>query len=60
MGLSPMTEIVDPWILDPEGFFFKFEKKKKTEGFWGEIVKCGSLRKPNNSFAFSHFFAFST
>ena len=26
----PMAEIADPWILDPEGFDFSFEK---TEGF---------------------------
>ena len=30
-GIIPMAEIVDPWILDPEGFWFKFGK---IEGFW--------------------------
>ena len=24
-----MAEIADPWILDPEGFCFRFEKKNR-------------------------------
>jgi len=34
-----MAEIVDPWILDPEGFCFRFAK---TEEFWegnGKILQ---------------------
>ena len=39
-----MAEIADPWILDPEGFWFRFVK---TEGFWFKFVKTEGFWKGN-------------
>ena len=41
---SPMAEIVDPWILDPEGLCFKFSK---TVGFREGNSKILQLIKRN-------------
>ena len=51
-----MAEIADPWILDPEGFWFRFVK---TEGFWKGNSRILQLYKGNISFytPFLHFFA---
>ena len=42
-----MAEIVDPWILDPEGFCLRFAK---TEGFWEGNSKILQLIKENTHF----------
>ena len=39
-----MAGIVDPWILDSEGFSFGFAK---AEGFWEENSKILQLIKQN-------------
>ena len=49
-----MAEIVDPWILDPEGFCFKLEK---TEGFWEGNSKMWPLHGGNTRIH-SHFLNF--
>ena len=50
-----MAEIADPWILDPEGFRFRFTK---TEGFWEGNSRILQLFKESISYHthFSHFF----
>ena len=54
--IAPMAEIADPWIQDPEGFWFRFVK---TEGFWKGNNRILQLYKGNISFYthFLHFFA---
>ena len=42
-----MAEIVDPWILDPEGFYLRFAK---TEGFWEGNSKILQLIKGHTQF----------
>ena len=49
-----MAEIVDPWILDPEGFGFRFAK---TEGFWEGNSKILQLIKGNTK-VHTHFLHF--
>ena len=51
-----MAEIVDPWILDPEGFSFTFAK---TEGF--QKRNCKILQFINTNISFhSHFSTYFT
>ena len=42
-----MAEIADPWILDPEGFWFRFVK---SEGFWEGNSRILQLLIENISF----------
>ena len=53
-----MAEIVDPWILDPEGFCFKVEN---SEGFREGNSKMWPLVQGNTKIHshFLNFFAFS-